>query len=692
MSTISTTPRRPSTAQPSSLNTRMPYEAGEALLWERQNARMHTHLSLQLKELQTQHAAYESRITATEAIAEAAEAAVHQVKHLDLKINAIEEEEKDRPFDKWAKEAVAQLQVAVDGLKGVRAKISGLESKVDGLGEDLEGVRGDGALLRTVVRRLEVLERDRMDERRRVERRDTAGCRQGDVYEGAGEGSYDEATVDDNPLAVFYGIDTQSSVRCQESPSRRPSLSHPSPVTYQQPSPKHMGQILEEVPQNNCGWESTQQFKDMQRELAELRAMCQTQESKNGNDTADVTQRPQETLIVHRENQLEFSDATTEAEAESNDAGLGPSHIGASRGQVDLLISDMTLPSSPPKRSDTQSARRKLMKRSSINDPRVSSVDEDGHHTRAKPNHTAHTSLLTKQPVDIRADNGDILAKRKRIDDTPTRRVTRPKLSDDPPAAGEMASSTAREAKANDERIALEAAPLAFGAPTPASPTRKAYRKRKPVASRPLETPAPQASWSRPQQVAAEPAAEIVRPHDPISKSKPTPKASAQQPTPAQADSSGSKGLPAVKKEPKAPRQPAGACKSCRARHQKCDRTQPACGRCVKFSLSCEYHHTVTPGSTVLSNKPSTASPRKKQVLPQIKKADNEAIREHDLRGRSVTISPEAPQQRPVKRPMLASPSKKTAVAAVPTAASSRALRAKNTQKLKMSPQKEMQK
>lgn len=370
MPSISSTPRRPSTAQPASLNTRMSYEAGEALLWERQNARANTHLSLQMKELQAQHDAYETRIAATEAVAEAAEAAVHQVKQLGAKVKAIEEDEKDRPFDGWVKEAVGQLQVAVDGLKGVRGRISGLERKVEGLGEEIEGVRGDGALLRSVVRRLEVLESERRDEVRAIERRDTAGRRQQDAQECA----YDEPVVDENPLAVFYGIDTQSPARRQESPSRRdqslvryeePSLrhndhhntayrqNHPARKSSQSPQRRlrdlqprdedtplpteDVFDPLESAPETNYGWENTQQFKDMQRELAELRAMCRTQERKHGNDTADATQRPQETLIVHRDNNMAFSDATTEAEAELNDAGLGRFRMGVSQGQVDML-------------------------------------------------------------------------------------------------------------------------------------------------------------------------------------------------------------------------------------------------------------------------------------------------------------------------------------------------------------------
>lgn len=350
MSTISSTPRRPSTAHSTPFTTRMPYEAGEALLWERQNHRVHAHLSIQMKELQAQHEAYDARIQATESVAEAAEAAVHKVKQMETKIAAFEADEADRPFDAWAKEAIGQLQVFVDGQKGVRQKLSGLEMKVGKLGEDVERVRDEDGLLRSVVRRLKVLEDDRREEERKVrelqrevERLRTSGHRQEKVHDEVHEETYDEVQADDNPLAVFYGIDTQS-------PSRRQDHGRKSNDRYQEDGlarrltespqqqrglvsdlqPPNEGTVrleedgfdlLEAAPDIDYGWENTQQFKDMQKELAALRAMCRTQEPKDSNETAHATQRPHETIIVPRNNNIDFSDATTEAEAEYNDAG-----------------------------------------------------------------------------------------------------------------------------------------------------------------------------------------------------------------------------------------------------------------------------------------------------------------------------------------------------------------------------------
>ena len=347
--------------------------------------------------------------------------------------------------------------------------------------------------------------------------------------------------------------------------------------------------------------------------------------------------------------------------------------------------SDVSLPSSPPKRTNTQSARRKLMKRPSINDPRISLVDAYDQHNRAEPRHSSNTSLLVKPPLDITSGNKKGSVKRKRIDNTPAQRVTRPRLSDNATAVKKPAAPTARKTKAGEENSSLETAPLPSGnAPVTASPIPKSYGKQKPAADRLVQTPTPQASPSRTQQIAAEPTAGTRKSRKATGKLKPTLKNSNQQPSPAQVALSSSKPITAVKKEFKAPRQPAGACKSCRIRHQKCDRTHPTCSRCAKMSLSCEYPSTSASGSTVPSKKASIVSQKKKHAALPMKKAADETDRESVLRGRSVTVGPEAP----AKRPVPASPSKKPAFNATPTAASSRVPRVKNTQNLKMSPQK----
>lgn len=349
--------------------------------------------------------------------------------------------------------------------------------------------------------------------------------------------------------------------------------------------------------------------------------------------------------------------------------------------------SNTTLPSSPPKRIETQSARRKLMKRASIHDPRVPSVDEHGDDARVELVQTPLPSLFSKLPVDARVGPGKATSKRKHEEDAPVQRAVRPKLSNDTITAGKPLASIARKDKATEERSNVSSA-LSNNTTAQPSPTRKTYSKQKAAADRPVQRPAPRTSSRRSEQAA--PAVEPVvsmtekaKTRKAVSKPKTAPKKTNQQPAPAQATASSNTGV-VVKKESKGTRQPNGACKTCRARHQRCDRTEPSCGRCTKFGLTCEYLSAAS--SAVPSSGASTAS-RKKE------KAANEANREHILRGRSVTVSPEAPcQQSPAKRPMPASPLKKPITAATPTAASSRAPRAKNTQASKASTQKKRQK
>lgn len=332
------------------------------------------------------------------------------------------------------------------------------------------------------------------------------------------------------------------------------------------------------------------------------------------------------------------------------------------------------------------------MKRPSIYDPRVPSVNGQVQAERAVPTtRDPRPSLPIKLPVEANTTN-KASAKRKRVDDAPAQRVTRPKLSDDRSTARKPVAPAVRQNKTNEENAFVEHVPLASSddAPAPPSPTRKTYGKQKPAANRPVQRAAPQADPSRPEQPtlpAAKPAVsvtEAVKSRKAISKPKPIP--AQQQPLPEAAPSSSKQAPAAVKREAKGPRQPAGACKSCRSRHQKCDRTHPTCGRCAKLGTSCEYPHAST---AIAQNAAPTSSPKKKQALLPIKKSGNEADRERDLRGRSVTVSPEAPRQKsPAKCPMPTSPSKKPTVAAAPTAASSRAPRAKNTQTSRASPQK----
>ena len=338
------------------------------------------------------------------------------------------------------------------------------------------------------------------------------------------------------------------------------------------------------------------------------------------------------------------------------------------------------------------------MKRPSIYDPRVPSQNEHRQPERPTPDVTVeserqrHPSLMMRIPVNTQLVNDWVSAKRKRDDDGPTQRVTRPKLTNDRPTARKASAAkkpVVPAAKAKDvvEKTAFtQPAPLASSDDATAlpSPNCRTYGKQKPAVNRLVQQPTPQTSPIKSKQPAApvaQPAVsatEAVKSRKTASKTKLAAKAPVQEQAPSEAGPSSPKKAPAaVKSEGKGPRQPAGACKSCRSRHQKCDRTHPVCGRCAKSGTPCEYPQASD--STAPTGAAPATSPRKKQALLPVKKpAAKDAGREHDLGGQSATAGPEAPHHKsPAKRLMPTSPSKKPAVATPPTAASTRAPRAK---------------
>ncbi|KAF9699380.1 hypothetical protein EKO04_002179 [Ascochyta lentis] len=319
------------------------------------------------------------------------------------------------------------------------------------------------------------------------------------------------------------------------------------------------------------------------------------------------------------------------------------------------------------------------MKRPSIYDPRVPSVNEDRQLERptsgpgAGSGHHARPSLLVKLPVETQIINNHVSAKRKRGDDAPAQRVTRPKLTNNRTAAREPIAAAVKPKKSDEGRALNE--PIAVSSddvPTPVASTRKTHGKQKLAVDHPATQVVAQTSPRKSKQPAvtvAKPTVSVagtVKSRKTISKSKPAVDAATQQHPPPQAGPSSSKQAPtAVKKEVKSGRQPPGACKSCRLRHQKCDRMHPACERCTKLGISCEYSQLA-------------------------RAAAKDADCKQDLRGRSVTVSPEAPRHNsPSKRQTPASPSKKSVATAAPTAASTRAPRVKKAPNPKAFPQKQ---
>lgn len=316
------------------------------------------------------------------------------------------------------------------------------------------------------------------------------------------------------------------------------------------------------------------------------------------------------------------------------------------------------------------------MKRPSIYDPRVPSVNEQKRpDPRTELDHFESCSLVVKLPYETQIVNDRVSAKRKHIDNAPAQRRKRPKLSDDRSVVKNSMAPAVSDHQPYDDNEPNLPAFDDDASPVAVSLVHKTFAKQNHAVNTPVQLVAPQASSSRSKQPivpASKPTVSVAEPRKTVNKRKPAANALAHTPAP-----SSSKQGPTVKKEVAA-RQPQGACKQCRAKHQKCDRTQPTCGRCAKSGVACEYLQASR--ATAPANV-SSSSPRKKQALLPIKSAANDADR-----SRSVTVSPEARRQRsPAKDQMTASPSKKSIA---PTAASSRVPRQRNAPNQKASPQK----
>jgi hypothetical protein len=160
--------QRPKTTRPDIESEQMPFEAAEALLWGRKTHKDHEWLFLQMKELQSQHESYDARIKATEAIAETAEAATHRIRHMETKLGAIESDDKDRPFDKWAENAITQLKLFADNNLNVRQKLNSLEGRFCEAVDDLDKVSGVSKDVASLIRRLDVLEKERKEDKNQL--------------------------------------------------------------------------------------------------------------------------------------------------------------------------------------------------------------------------------------------------------------------------------------------------------------------------------------------------------------------------------------------------------------------------------------------------------------------------------------------------------------------------------------------
>jgi hypothetical protein len=141
----------------------MPIEAAEALLWGKETLNQQQFLYSRMRELEDQHRGYETRIQTTEAIAEAAEAATSRIRNIEQKVAAIESDEHDRPFDKWAEGEIETFKVFIEKNKNVRQKHIELERQVSSLEDYVDRVKDTSRDIEILLTSIERLEADRMN-------------------------------------------------------------------------------------------------------------------------------------------------------------------------------------------------------------------------------------------------------------------------------------------------------------------------------------------------------------------------------------------------------------------------------------------------------------------------------------------------------------------------------------------------
>jgi chromosome segregation ATPase len=148
----------------------MPFAAAEALHWGRETWNQHNALFGRMTELEERYGIYDTRIEATEAVAEAAEAATARIRRIEQRVAAIESDEQDRPFDKWAQEEIASFKGFMEKNKTVRQKQVELDKQVSGLEDSFDKVKDAPRDLGILLHRIGRLEQDHMHDADRIQR------------------------------------------------------------------------------------------------------------------------------------------------------------------------------------------------------------------------------------------------------------------------------------------------------------------------------------------------------------------------------------------------------------------------------------------------------------------------------------------------------------------------------------------
>lgn len=159
---------RPGSAQSSSNQPRLAMDGAEALLWGKKTHDDQVYLNKRMKELEEQHRDYDARIQATEAIAEAAEAATSRIRRIEQQVTAIESDEQDRPFDKWAEGEISSFKSFMEKNKNVRQKQIELEEKISRLEDSVDKAKDSSNDLSALLSRIARLEKDHISDANRI--------------------------------------------------------------------------------------------------------------------------------------------------------------------------------------------------------------------------------------------------------------------------------------------------------------------------------------------------------------------------------------------------------------------------------------------------------------------------------------------------------------------------------------------
>jgi len=159
---------RPGSAQSPGNSQRMPLEAAEALLWGKQTRDEHVYLYERMKQLEQQHRDYDARIQDAETIAVAADAATARVRRVEQQVAAIESDEQDRPFDKWAEEEISGFKKFIEKHMNVRQKQIELEEKISHMEDSAGQARDVSKDIEILLDRIARLEQDHISDANQI--------------------------------------------------------------------------------------------------------------------------------------------------------------------------------------------------------------------------------------------------------------------------------------------------------------------------------------------------------------------------------------------------------------------------------------------------------------------------------------------------------------------------------------------